>query len=76
MNATEATARADEAMLALLSLHDSIKDDGIEAEFPYPHRTGANAIVQKLEQAHHAAAEAARLLSKLATPDTPPDDRC
>jgi hypothetical protein len=68
VTATEATRRADEAMLALLALHDAIKDDGIEAEFPYPHRTGANASVQKLDEAHRAAAEAARLLSKLAAP--------
>ncbi len=67
MNASEALSRVDAASDELLAVHDAIKHAGVHADFPYPHEWGADEVVDRLDDAHHAAAEAARLLAKVAS---------
>ena len=70
MNANVALARIDAASDELLAVYDAIKHgSGIQATFPWPHDWNADVVVDRLEEAHRNAAEAARLLAKVADPE-------
>lgn len=73
MNVSDALKRVDAASDELLVVHDAIKHGaGVQATFPWPHNWDASSVVDRLGEAHRAAAEAARLLSKVAQ-NTPTD---
>ncbi len=77
MKAQDALARVIAASDELLAVHDSIKVVGLEADFPYPHNWNGYEVVDALDEAHYAAASAARLLAKVTIPAgvAPPEEQ-
>lgn len=75
MKVSDALARVDAASDELLAVHDAIKHgSGVQATFPWPHDWNADAVVDRLNEAHRAASEAGRLLAKVTGPEARGED--